>query len=99
MEAVRWPGTARPYPQLGLFVQCGRSGDSQARRRRRGHDPVDVLALEDLVLEQLGRERLELGAMRANQGLGVALGLEGQLALLVVELAAVVLGDRVAVDR
>src|SRR3954452_15699462 len=48
------------------------------------HDPVDRVALEHLVCQQLGRELVELVAVRRQQRLGGAGGLVGELLLLLV---------------
>src|SRR4051794_6691104 len=56
--------------------------------RHAGHDGVDLAALEHLVGEQLGGEALEQVAVALDERPRGAVGLEGELALLLVANAA-----------
>ena len=92
--------------RLAQRFASGRLGgdDAQAagaapEARRAAHDAVDVGALEHLVAQQLGGQLVELVAVLDDQPRGRALGLVGEVLLLVVAQLARAVGDLAAVRR
>ena len=101
-------GGIRPRYRSGPGNRLGlrRRHDAQAdpgralQARHAGHDPFDRLALEHLVLEQLVRERVELGAVGDDHLLrGPAGFLDQILALLVADPQRGLRQPHVAVGR
>src|SRR5919204_4650026 len=63
------------------------------------HDAVDLGALERLVLEQLGGDAVQQLAVAGDEVPRGAMGLEGQLALLLVADAPRLIGQRLVLER
>ena len=94
------PRPTPPWRRRRLDRDDAQALAGRAREARRaGHDALDVVALEHLVLEQLAGELVELVAVLEDQLRGAAHRLVGQVLLLLVAQLARAVGDEAALVR